>query len=61
MGYPSKDMEDFVAESDLNCADLDQVVSAEKNFTMCPRDYFVIFCPCAAFCPCLKSLPESLR
>ena len=34
MGYPSRNMEDFVAESDLNCADLAQEVSVEKNFSM---------------------------
>jgi hypothetical protein len=34
MGYPSRNIEDFVAESDLNCADLAIVVSGEKNFSM---------------------------
>ena len=32
MGYPRRNMEDFVAVSDLNCADLAQQVSVEKNF-----------------------------
>ena len=61
MGYPSRNMEDFVAEYDLNCVDLAQEVSVEKNFSMWPRD-----CSCdilvknvAAFCPCLKSLPQA--
>ena len=37
-------MEDFVAESDLNYAELAQVVSVEKNFSMQPREYhFVVF------------------
>ena len=39
MGYPSKNMEDFVTESDLKCANLDQSVSVE-NFSMWPRDCF---------------------
>ena len=54
-------MEDFVAESDLNCGRLALEVSDEKYFNMWPRD-----CSCdilvknvAAFCPCLKSLPEA--
>jgi hypothetical protein len=34
MGYPSRSMEDFVAESALNHADLAQEVSVEKNFSM---------------------------
>jgi hypothetical protein len=33
-------MKDFVAEYDLNCADLVQEVSVEKNFRMWPRDCF---------------------
>ena len=33
-GYPSRNMEDFATESDLNCEDLAQVVSVEKNFSM---------------------------
>ena len=39
MGYPSRNMEDFVAVSDLNCADLAQEVSV-KNFNMWSRDCF---------------------
>jgi hypothetical protein len=34
MGYPRRIAEDFVAVSDLNCADLAQEVSVEKNFSM---------------------------
>jgi hypothetical protein len=54
-------MEDIVAVSDLNCADLAQEVSAEKIFSMCPRDCFcsILVKNIAAFCPCLKSLPEA--
>ena len=54
-------MEDFVAVSDLNCADLAQEVSVEKNFSMWPRDCFcgILVKNVAAFCPCLKSLPEA--
>jgi hypothetical protein len=33
-------MEDFVAMSDLNCADLSQEVSVEKNFSMWAGDSF---------------------
>jgi hypothetical protein len=57
MGCPSKNMEDFDADSGLNCVDLTQEVSSEYNFNMWPRD-----CLCgvlknvATFCPCLKSL-----
>jgi hypothetical protein len=36
-------MEDFVAVSDLNCADLAQEVSKEKNFNMWPRVFFFFF------------------
>jgi hypothetical protein len=39
MGYPSRNMEDLVTESNLNCVDLAQEVSVE-NFNMWPRDYF---------------------
>jgi hypothetical protein len=39
MGYPGKNMEDFVTESDLNCADLAQDISVE-NFNMWHRHYF---------------------
>ena len=54
-------MEDFVAESDLNCADLAQEVSVEKNFSMWPRDCFcgILVKIVAALCHCLKSLPKS--
>jgi hypothetical protein len=33
MGYPSWNMEDFVTENDLNCADLAQEVLVD-NFNM---------------------------
>ena len=61
MGHPSRNMEDFVAESDLNYADLAQKVSSKKNFSMQPRDCFcgILVKNVAAFCPCLKSLPEA--
>ena len=42
MGYSNRNMEDFVAESNLNCTDLAQEVS-EENFSMWPRDCFVVF------------------
>jgi hypothetical protein len=61
MGYPSKNMEDFVTESDLKCADMSQEVSVGKNFSMWPRDYFcgILVKNVAAFCPCLRVLPEA--
>jgi hypothetical protein len=40
MVHPSSDVKDFVAESDLNCTDLDQEVSVETSFS---RWYFVVF------------------
>ena len=58
MNYPSRNMEDFVAVSDLNCADLAQEVSVEKNFSMWPRDSFcgILKKIVATFRHCLKSL-----
>jgi hypothetical protein len=60
MGYTSRNTEDFVAESNLNCVDLAQEGSV-KNFNMGPRDCFVVFLVMnlATFCHCLKSLPEA--
>ena len=47
--------------SDLNCKRLSQEVSKKKNISMLPKN-----CSCnilvknlAAFCSCLKSLPEA--
>jgi hypothetical protein len=40
MRYSSRNMDDFVAVSDLDCADLAQEVSIEKNFSMWPGDCF---------------------
>jgi hypothetical protein len=39
MGYPSGNMEDFVIESNFECAHLAQEVTVE-NFSMNPRDCF---------------------
>ena len=60
MGHPSRNMEDFVAGSDLNCVDLAQEISKEKNFRMWHKDCFsgILMKNVATFCPCLKSLPE---
>ena len=49
-------MEYFVAESDLNCVNLSQSVSVEKNFNMWPG---ILMKTITGFCPCLKSLPEA--
>lgn len=38
-GHPRRNMEDFIAESDLNCADQAQEVS-EESFSMWPGDCF---------------------
>jgi hypothetical protein len=43
MELPSKNMEDFVAESYLKYADLLQEISKEKDFNTWPRDCFVVF------------------
>ena len=58
MGYPSRNMEDFVTESDLNCVDQAQEVSVE-NFSVA-RDYFCgILVKNVATCLCVKSLPPA--
>ena len=61
ISHPSKNMEDFVAGSNLNCVDLAQEISKDYNFRMWHKD-----CSCgilvknvATFYPCLKSLPEA--
>ena len=61
MGHPSRNMEDFVAGSNLNCVDLAQEISKEKNFRMWHKDCFcgILVKNVATFCPCLKSLPET--
>ena len=60
-GHPSRNMEEFIAESDLICADLAQEVSVENNFSMWPRDCFcgILVKNVAAFYPCLKSMPKA--
>jgi hypothetical protein len=40
MGHPSRNMEDFVAVSNLNCVDLAQEITKEKNFLF----LFCFFC-----------------
>jgi len=37
---PRKNIEDFVAANDLNCADLTQEISVEKQFCMWHGDHF---------------------
>jgi hypothetical protein len=61
IGHPSRKMEDSVAGSNLNCVDLAQEISKEKNFRMWHKDCFVVFFVknVATFCPSLKSLPEA--
>ena len=52
MGYPSNNLEDFVAEGDLNCRSLAKEVSEEKIFSMwlkgCSCD--ILMKNLAAFC-----------
>ena len=43
MGHPSRNMEDFVAGSNLNCVDLAQEISKEKNFRMWHKDFLWYF------------------
>jgi hypothetical protein len=38
MGHPSRNKEDIVAGSNLNCVDLAQEISKEKNFRMWHKD-----------------------
>ena len=62
MGHPSRNMEVFVAGSNLNCVDLAQDISKEKNFRMRHKDCFfcgILVKNVATFCPCLKSLSEA--
>jgi hypothetical protein len=61
MGHPSRNMEDFVAGSNLNCVDLAQEISKEKNFRMWHKNCFcgILVKKVATFYPCLKSLPEA--
>jgi hypothetical protein len=61
MGHPIRNMEDFIAESDLNCADLAQEVSVEKNFSTWPGGCFygILMKNMGGFSPCQKSLPEA--
>jgi hypothetical protein len=59
MGHPSRNMEDFVAENNLNCADQAQEIS-EKNFRIWHRDICGILVKnFTALCHCLKCLPEA--
>ena len=60
MGPSSGRMEHSRAEGDLSCGGLVQEVS-EKNFSMCPNNHScdILVTNGAAFCPCLKGLPEA--
>ena len=57
----SRNMESIGTKDDLNSADLVQEVLVEKNSSMWPKDYFcdILVKNMAAFCHCLKSLPEA--
>jgi hypothetical protein len=58
MDHSSRNMEDLVAGSNLNCVDLAQEISKGKNFRMWHKDSFcgILVKNEATFCPCLKSL-----
>jgi hypothetical protein len=60
MGYPSRNIEDFVTESNLKCGRLTLEFS-EKNFNMWPRDCFcdILVKNVAVFCPFLKNIPKA--
>ena len=61
MDHPSRNMKDIGAKSELNSGGLNEEVSDEENFSMLPSDHFcdILVKNVAAFCPCLKSLPEA--
>ena len=42
LGHPNRNMDDFVAESNLCWADLAQEVLKKKNFSMWNKDCFVV-------------------
>ena len=54
-------MEDIGAEDDLNCAHMAQEGSVGKKVNMFSRDCFcnILVRNVAAFCHCLKNLPEA--
>jgi hypothetical protein len=60
-GHPSRNIEHFVTGRILNCVDLTQEISKEKNFSMWHEDYFsgTLVKNVATFYMCLKSLPEA--
>jgi hypothetical protein len=57
----SRKMEEFVFRGNLNCVDLAQEISKEKNFSMWHKDCLcgILVKNVATFCPCLKSLHET--
>jgi hypothetical protein len=61
MGHPRRNMEDFVAGSNLKCVDLAQEISKKKNFSMWHKDCFcgTLVKNVATVYPCLKSLHEA--
>jgi hypothetical protein len=58
MGYPGRNMEDFVTESDLNCVDLAQEVSVGSSKCGLESVLWYFGKECGYFL-CLKSLPEA--
>jgi hypothetical protein len=58
MGHPSRNMEDFVAGSNLNCVDKTQEISKEKNFRMWHKRLFLWYFgeECGYFLPLSKKV-----
>ena len=61
MNHTSRSIEDRGAEGYLNCGGLAQEISEDKNFYKLPKDHscYSSVKNVAAFCLCLKSLPEA--
>jgi hypothetical protein len=60
IGHQYKNMEDIGAEDGLNCANLAQEVSVEKNFSMWHRDC-LLYCDdkCGSFMPLSEESPKA--
>jgi hypothetical protein len=61
LDHSIRNMEDIGTEGDLNCAYKAQKSSGVKKFSMWPIDSFcdILVKNMAAFCLCLKILPEA--
>lgn len=61
MGHTSRSIENSGTKNDLNCGDMAQEVSKEKEIIMLPRDCSrdILTKNVPAFCLCPKSLSEA--